>query len=87
MTVSPCMLLPAVEGHFACRPETLPDTRALWLHRLTSSPVSKLVGLVHGRLLPLHDLLSTALTAEHVAQAATAGGLCGILSLSLYCCS
>ena len=76
-----------VEGHYACRPETLPDTRALWLHRLTASPVSKLVGLVHGRLLPLHDLLSAALTGEHVAQAANAGGLYKTLSLSLYFCS
>lgn len=80
------MPIAADEGQCACRPETLPDTRALWLHRLTSSPVSKLVGLVHGRLLPLHDLLSAALTGEHVAQAATAGGLCGFLSLSLHCC-
>ena len=74
----------AGEAQIACRPETLPDTRALWLHRLTSSPVSRLVGLVHGRLLPLHDLLSAALAGGHVTPAGTAGWLRGTLALSLH---
>lgn len=50
------------------RPDSSLDTRALWLHRLTASPVARLMGLVHGTLLPLHDLLSAAAAAEPLGQ-------------------
>ncbi len=51
-----------------CRQDSLPDMRALWLHRLTSSPVARLMGLVHGMLLPLHDLLNAAAAGEPIGQ-------------------
>ena len=50
------------------RPDSLPDTRALWLHRLTSLPVARLMNLVHGALLPLHDLLDAAAAGEPIGQ-------------------
>jgi len=53
----------------------MPDTRALWLHRLTSWPVSRLVGLVHGALLPLHDLLNAAAAGEAIGQGPDIGEL------------
>jgi len=62
------------------RPDSMPDTRALWLHRLTSWPVSRLVGLVHGALLPLHDLLNAAAAGEPIGQ----GPDIGELSISIY---
>ncbi|KAK9908279.1 hypothetical protein WJX75_005414 [Coccomyxa subellipsoidea] len=44
----------------AFRVETSADLRALWLHRLVTTPVAKLVNLLYGRLLPLDHLLSEA---------------------------
>ena len=57
------------------RPDSLPDTRALWLHRLTSSPVARLMGLVHGALLPLHGLLNAAASGEEIGQGPDIGRL------------
>ena len=45
---------------FSRRVETSADLRALWLHRLVTTPVAKLVNLLYGRLLPLDHLLSEA---------------------------
>ena len=56
------------QGLCLYRPDSLPDVRALWLHRLTSSPVARLMGLVHGMLLPLHDLLNAAADGEPIGQ-------------------
>ena len=51
-----------------CRPDTVSDVRALWLHHLTTSPAAKLVSLLHGRLFPLTDLLSASAVGEAPTQ-------------------
>ncbi len=55
--------------------ETRADERALWLQRLLVAPVAALVDLVHGRLLPLGDLLSAAAAGQELPQGPALGAL------------
>lgn len=42
----------------------------MWLHRLVTVPVTKLVNLLYGRLLPLHEVLSQAAAGQDLPQGA-----------------
>jgi hypothetical protein len=57
----------------AHRVETSADVRALWLHRLATSPAARLVSLLHGRLFPLTDLLAAAAAGEEPPQGHASG--------------
>ena len=65
-----------VSAPVLCRPDTPPDTRALWLHRLTCAPVSRLVHLVHGSLIPLHGVLEEAAAGATIGQGPDIGETC-----------
>lgn len=63
-------------GLRTCRVNTPADVRALWLHRLVTSPMEKLVSLLYGRLFPLHDLLSQAAAGQQLPEGPAKGELC-----------
>ena len=62
-------------GLHTCRVNTPADVRALWLHRLITSPMEKLVNLLYGRLFPVHDLLSQAAAGQQLPEGPAIGQL------------
>ncbi len=76
----------------SCRVDTLADVRALWLHRLVTVPMAKLVNLLYGRLLPLHHLLAQAAAGQDLPEgAALSAFYCmlfiGLWALCVFCAS
>jgi hypothetical protein len=62
------------------------DVRALWLHRLATAPPHKLEVLVHGRLLPLTELLLRAAAGDQIPEGPEIGASCCQPSSLDLCC-